>query len=241
MEKTFRMTRTPLHEQIRDHLQDLIRSGQYERGSALPPERELAAQLGVSRHSLRQAVASLEAVGVVETRHGSGVYLTEQLPDEVVIRFADALFNVTRSIADAVEVRLAFEPFIARRAADLCTANSTDLLAASIDVAPQEGKPAGTVGEPLTFHHQLARMSGNPIFEGLLRSVSTGPTNITLLAKHMPNSAQLWRDEHIAIFKAVTAGNGARAERLMAAHLAAMIPAAREVDARKADVRKKKT
>ncbi|MEO8749384.1 MAG: GntR family transcriptional regulator [Allobranchiibius sp.] len=233
MDKTFHAARVPLHDQIRDYLRELIAAGDLNPGEALPPERELASQLGVSRHSLRQALASLSAIGLVETKHGSGVYLTSTPSDAVVARFADALFKVNHSIGDAVEARLAFEPFVAHRAAECRTDEDLALLAMSVEVPPQESANDGTVREALTFHHQLARTTGNPIFAGLLRSVTTGPRNITRLAKHTPNSAARWRGEHLAILKAVQAGNGARAQRLMAAHLAPMIEIARSLENRK--------
>lgn len=232
MEASFRVTRTPVHEQVRDHLQDLIRSGELVAGDALPAERELAVQLGVSRHSLRQAIASLEAVGAVETRHGSGVYLTSRPSDEAVVRFADALFNVTRSVGDAIEARLAIEPYVARLAAERRTDEDLARLLRSIDLSEAE-VGEGTAREALSFHQLLALMTGNPIFEGLLRSVTTGPRNITQLAKESPDSPTRWHAEHVAIGKAIAAGNGARAARLMTAHLESMVPTARTLDAKR--------
>jgi GntR family transcriptional regulator, transcriptional repressor for pyruvate dehydrogenase complex len=65
-----------LYRQIAEQLRGLIAAGEYPLGSRLPPERDLAAQLGVSRPSVREALIALEVEGLVEVRMGSGVYVT---------------------------------------------------------------------------------------------------------------------------------------------------------------------
>src|SRR5207344_2130936 len=65
-----------LYRQIADQIAALIARGEYRRGARLPPERDLAKQLGVSRPSVREALIALEVEGYVEVRVGSGVYVT---------------------------------------------------------------------------------------------------------------------------------------------------------------------
>src|SRR5512138_936920 len=65
-----------LYRQIAEQLRALVRVGEYPVGSRLPPERDLAAQLRVSRPSVREALIALEVEGLVEVRMGSGVYVT---------------------------------------------------------------------------------------------------------------------------------------------------------------------
>ena len=64
-----------LYRQIADQIGELIRSGEFEVGDRLPPERDLAVQLGVSRPSVREALIALEVQGLVEVRMGSGIYV----------------------------------------------------------------------------------------------------------------------------------------------------------------------
>ena len=64
-----------LYQLIADKVRTLIQQGDYKEGSRLPPERDLAQQLGVSRPSLREALIALEIEGSVEIRMGSGVYV----------------------------------------------------------------------------------------------------------------------------------------------------------------------
>src|SRR5437870_11368720 len=68
-----------LYRQIADQIRTLIRSGEFSAGSRLPPERDLARQLGVSRPSVREALIALEVEGLVEVRIGSGIYVLNAL------------------------------------------------------------------------------------------------------------------------------------------------------------------
>src|SRR5215813_6700324 len=69
-----------LYRQIADQIAALIEGGEYAAGARLPPERDLARQLGVSRPSVREALIALEVEGYVEVRVGSGVYVLGKQP-----------------------------------------------------------------------------------------------------------------------------------------------------------------
>ena len=69
-----------LYRQIADQIRGLIKSGEFPAGSRLPPERDLAKQLGVSRPSVREALIALEVEGLVEVRIGSGIYVLAPWP-----------------------------------------------------------------------------------------------------------------------------------------------------------------
>src|SRR5204863_5684597 len=67
-----------LYRQIADQLAQLIAKGEFQSGSRLPAERELAVSLGVSRTSVREAIISLEMSGLVEVRVGTGIFVTSR-------------------------------------------------------------------------------------------------------------------------------------------------------------------
>ena len=233
MSKPFEIKRTPVHDQVRDQLQELIRSGRFAPGTALPPERDLAAMWGVSRHSLRQALASLEAIGMVESRHGSGVYLTERPSDAAVIRVSDVLFDANRTLADVIEARLAFEPFIARTAAARSSKEDVHELHTAITLSAENAATdEGTAQNAVGFHQRLARMTGNSVLEGFMRSLITGPRSISRLAEVNPAAKLSWRTDHDDIYTAVAAGDADGAERLMTAHLSEILQLARTAEGR---------
>ena len=109
-----------LSKQIEDKLYKIISSGEFPPGSQLPGENELSARFGVSRSTLREAIRSLSAAGVLTVRRGKGTFVSENfkpgMPDV-------AEFNLRKSrVSDLFEARLIFEPDTAalacRRASD---------------------------------------------------------------------------------------------------------------------------
>lgn len=110
--------RQRVDEQITASIADAILDGAFPPGSALPPERELAEQLGVNRTSLRQGLARLQQMGLIESRHGSGNVvrdpqeLTHPAVVEALIRRLGPEFLV-----ELLEIRAALGPLIGRLAA----------------------------------------------------------------------------------------------------------------------------
>lgn len=110
--------RQRVDEQITASIADAILDGAFPPGSALPPERELAEQLGVNRTSLRQGLARLQQMGLIEARHGSGNVvrdpqeLTHPAVVEALIRRLGPEFLV-----ELLEIRAALGPLIGRLAA----------------------------------------------------------------------------------------------------------------------------
>ena len=86
-----------LYRQIAEQITGLIASGEFPPGSRLPAERELAAKLGVSRASVREAIISLEIGGLVDVRVGTGIFVDPGLPirliDDLTVWLADQGFS----------------------------------------------------------------------------------------------------------------------------------------------------
>lgn len=228
MNDKFRVTRVTVHDQVRGYLQDRIRDGSFRPDAALPAERELAERLGVSRHSLRQAFASLEAMGILETRHGSGVYLRSSPSEDAVLRVADALYRPRRSMADVMEARIGVEPYIATLATRRRDEGGLKALHESVLTFDRIATPTGESNvEAMSFHQRLAQLTNNSVFEGLMRSLLTGPSTIVRLAQEDPSLPQVWHDDHTDIFLAIADRDEQRANRLMTEHLEAILQVVR--------------
>src|SRR4051794_10801780 len=94
-------------------IRELIQSGELVPGSKLPPEPELAAQLGLSRNLMREAVKSLAVARVLEVRRGDGTYVTSLQPDLLLGGLGGAvelLQGDSATLLDLMEVRRLFEP-----------------------------------------------------------------------------------------------------------------------------------
>lgn len=123
--------RTRLYEQVAEQISSWISSNGLGVGDRLPPERELAARLGVSRATLSQALVALEVIGVVSVRHGDGTVLTERVRTGPVI---DAIRAHADRLPEIIEARDALESKLAALAA----ARRTDADLAAIRAALEE-------------------------------------------------------------------------------------------------------
>src|SRR5215469_358916 len=108
--------RNRVFTRIAEQLQTLILT-QLKPGDMLPPERELVRKFGVSRSSIRDAIRSLEAVGLLEPRQGVGTVVRDPAIDALVTPVASVLLQKQKVIHELLDVRMIIEPALARRAA----------------------------------------------------------------------------------------------------------------------------
>src|SRR5215211_5599010 len=121
--------RSRLYEQVADQISTWITENGLRPGDRLPPERELAQRLGVSRATLSQALVALEVIGVVAVRHGDGTVLTDK---PRVGRITDAIRAHAERIPDVIEARDALETKIAALAAQRRTQEDLDRIDAAL-------------------------------------------------------------------------------------------------------------
>ena len=154
-------------------MRGLIERGEVRSGDRLPPERELAQQLGVSRPSVRSGLKSLAAMGVVQIRQGAGTFITGGPPvlGSEPLRFLAALHGFSR--AQMFEARLVLEVAVAGLAAERATpdtlmviSDETTGMFASLD------QPGAFLDHDIRFHQAVAAASGNPILASVVEMVS---------------------------------------------------------------------
>lgn len=102
--------RPPLiYHSVQDAIRNYIVDNNMQPGDMLPPENDLARQLGVSRNSVREAVRSLESLGVVETRRGSGLYVRDFSLEPILENLPYRLLTDLRELSDLLQVRRVLE------------------------------------------------------------------------------------------------------------------------------------
>ncbi|MHA7649763.1 FadR/GntR family transcriptional regulator [Mycobacterium sp. ML4] len=154
--------RQRIDEQIAASLADAILDGVFAPGSTLPPERELAEQLGVNRTSLRQGLARLQQMGLIETRQGSGNVvrdpegLTHPAVVEALVRKLGPEFLV-----ELLEIRAALGPVIGRLAAERGTGEDAAALAAALAAVGQADTAAARQAADLAYFHVLIHSTRN--------------------------------------------------------------------------------
>jgi DNA-binding FadR family transcriptional regulator len=147
-----------IQRQIRDHI---IENGLHP-GDLLPPEGQLASDLGVSRGSVREAVKALESLGILDVRHGTGVIVREFNFDSVFDLLTHGLVFDPARIGEILQIRKWLEAM----AVDEVVAHITDEQIDAIEVVLKEWEHLANTGEPTSpsdrsFHQMLYEVVGN--------------------------------------------------------------------------------
>jgi GntR family transcriptional repressor for pyruvate dehydrogenase complex len=208
-----------LYRQIADQIAALIDSGEYKPGSRLPPERDLAKQLGVSRPSVREALIALEVEGYVEVRVGSGVYVTGRRPAA-----AAAALPADSGPFELIKARWLIEGECASLAAKAATKAQLRAIEDALD-AMQKDKDEGVM--PLAndrlFHLRVAEASGNSALALVVQTLwdqRTGPLFLRL--EHHFDTPGLWEvaiREHREVLGAIAKRDPAAARSAMRHHM----------------------
>ena len=209
-----------LYRQIADQIRTLIRSGEFPAGARLPPERDLAKQLGVSRPSVREALIALEVEGLVEVRIGSGIYV--QAPHHH--RAASGANDATAGPFELLRARYVIEGETAALAAK--SAKKAQVAAIEETLSAMEHELADDK-QPLNgdrmFHMRIAEATGNGALVAVVDMLwqdRTGPLYKQL--EHHYDSPGLWdaaMNEHRAVLKAIAAKDAPGARAAMQRHL----------------------
>ncbi len=210
-----------LYRQIAEQIRALIRSGEFRPGGRLPPERDLARQLGVSRPSVREALIALEVERLVEVRIGSGIYVTGE-PREAPFR-PDAE-QPSAGPFELLRARYVIEAECAALAAR--SANAQQVADIEAALAAMQAEMQGT-HQPLEadrlFHLRIAEATGNGALVAVVKMLweeRTGPLYQQL--EHHYDAPELWEaaiGEHRAIARALSVHDAGAARKAMQRHL----------------------
>jgi GntR family transcriptional repressor for pyruvate dehydrogenase complex len=211
-----------LYRQIAEQIRGLIRSGEYSPGARLPPERDLAKQLGVSRPSVREALIALEVEGLVEVRIGSGIYVQRPAAkgngeDSTAVYAVAGPFELLRA-------RFVIESECAALAAK--TAKKAQITAIE-EALGQMQQELDADTQPLSgdrlFHVRIAEATGNGALVAVIKMLWEERTGaLYKQLEHHYDSPPLWTAavaEHRAVLKAIAARNVTGARTAMQRHL----------------------
>src|SRR6478672_10726796 len=210
------------HDAI-ETIRELIASGEGGPGTRLPREADLAAQLGLSRNSLREAVRALSLARVLEVRQGDGTYVSSLEPGELLeptLAATDLLRG--RTVLELFEVRRMLEPEAAAMAALHADSEVIASLKRELDRMVEAGDRVDELLEADTaFHDVIAGALGNGVLRALLRSLSTSTVRARLWHGLADRDAlDAARDEHARIYEAITAKDADLARAATLVHIA---------------------
>ncbi len=217
-------------EGVIEDLKGLLRRRSYAAGKRLPGERILAKDLGVSRPSLREALRTLERMGVLSTRHGSGTHVAES-GAEVLRAPLEFLFMLEKpAVADLHETRTLLEVHLAGRAAERRTDADLQILESALADMKGSLADADALTEPdLRFHQALAAAAHNPVLERLMNCLRDAVAGMIRAAWPGAVSLSNTYETHARIARAVRKQDAPGARRAMEQHMDFMTGELRQV------------
>jgi DNA-binding FadR family transcriptional regulator len=215
------MSRTDRVSQVVSRFEKAILSGELTPGEQIPSERELSAQMGVSRSVVREALGRLASLGLVRSVHGSGTLVEAPNSRQVTVGYQRLLHRADYRLEDLAAVRLALETTIASLAAARRTPEHLARLEQTQRVlgSPRRSLEAHVQAD-LDFHGTLAEATGNPLFQVVLTPIQE------LLIESRRRTLGRYGSEiafrhHGRILAAVDAGDANAAAEAMRRHIEA--------------------
>jgi len=216
-----RAPRGRVSERVVEEIRAYIAQNGLRPGHKLPPERVFIDRLAVGRSSLREALRVLTTLGVIEVRHGDGMYVAA-MPDDGPAGSPAAIFDATEqnALRNLVETRLGIE--LAATIAATQRASDEDLERLELFLDEQEQRlrtDPGYTWEPLAFELAVVEITGNTWLydvEAMLRDawLSLSEGLLSSVGRHRE-----WLTEHRAILASMRSRNVAQVQRLVIAHV----------------------
>lgn len=209
-------------EEVVTRLREMIHKGELRSGDRLPPERDLAKQLGVSRPTLRAGIRSLSAVGVLKSKQGAGTFVVEAEAspalDSNPLRLLASLHGFSN--AEMFEARLILEMAIAGLAAERATSDHLAAMAEELaEMFAALTEPEEYLVHDMRFHQTIAAASGNRIITALMNMVASILFDVRSKTVHRAHDLKESADMHRLIFRAIREGNTEAARNAMRDHL----------------------
>lgn len=209
--------KTSVVDGVIDRLREQLRSG--DPGARLPGERELARRLGVSRPSVREALRTLERMGVLDTRHGSGSQFASTGEDVLKTPLAFLMALDKPSVRDLHETRQLIEVHLAACASERRTEEDLRAMAGPLeDLRTGMKARRGYIDPDFRFHKALAAAAHNPLLERIMTCLSE---NVVELMDSVKPDVHDWHSSYVVherIFKAIRRRDVRLARRHMTAH-----------------------
>lgn len=206
--------------QVVNHIRSLIENGTLQPGDKIPPEREFARALKISRASLRTGIGYLAAMGVMKVRHGVGTFVADGPPE-----FGKASFSLMGALHgfqswQMFEARILIESNLAALAAERGKEEHHAALAEEVaEIFGSVDNPGDYLIHDVIFHRILAQASGNPIMAAIMETITSSMYDKRRKTVERSTDLRESAEMHRKIYRAVRARKPAEARKLMEQHL----------------------
>lgn len=213
-----------LADDVQDRLLDLIQNGKLSPGDLLPSERELMQSLNVGRPAIREAMQSLQRMGLLDIRHGGRARVSEPSMARVIEPLAETmrhfLVHSPASLEHLKEARALFEIEMVRIAASKRSRMDIERLQHILDEQAAAHRQPQLFRElDAAFHREVAAISGNPILTAVSESLLRWLTDFHVDLVQFPGLEKLTLAEHQAVLDAIAARKPMIAAKAMSSHL----------------------
>jgi GntR family transcriptional repressor for pyruvate dehydrogenase complex len=203
-----------------DRIRTLLEDGTLQPGDKLPPEREFARTLGISRSSLRAGIGYLAAMGLLQVRHGVGAFLSES-PTQfgaASLPFLDALHGY--EMGQLFEARRVLEGHLAALAADRTTERHLAQMAEELEeMDATVGTPQDYLIHDVRFHRIVAQAAGNSILAAIMESLTGALYAARRASAEQTVDLTVTTAFHRGVYRAIRSGNARAARAAMERHL----------------------
>ncbi|MCR3749950.1 MULTISPECIES: FadR/GntR family transcriptional regulator [Lentzea] len=211
------MVKSRLYEQVLERLRAHVTEAGLSAGDRLPAERDLAASLGVSRASVKQAIVVLEVQGLVEARHGGGTYLVR---DTLDVEPVEQLVERRKRLPEVLEAREALETKLAELAAERRTDAELETIREALDFMRDEidGGDNGVEGDR-RFHAAVTAAAHSSLLAEFMKTIAEQITESRTESLRQPGRPSRSLAQHTAIYEAIAAGDAKKAAAAMRKHV----------------------
>lgn len=218
--------RRKVHEEVAERIEHMIREGDLQPGDFLPSEREFMAAFGVGRNAVREAMLSLQRMGLVAVSSGERSRVVRPTAEAMVAELAGAarlLLADDDGMRQFQDARSLFEGAIARRAARLATPADLARLEEILDRNRKAiGDHRAFMAIDVEFHMALADICRNPLFTAVHGAVVEWLIDQRAISGKAATAGEAAYAAHVRILEAIAAHDGAAAQLAMEDHLAAV-------------------
>ncbi len=213
--------RVTLSEQVATQLASMITAGRWQPGEKLPGELELCRILGIGRSTLREALRSLAFVGLVQTSHGEGTFVSGGAEHLLERLLAKGLLRTEKAIADVCEARIVLETELAALCAERIREDEIKVLRGLIARMGQclDRNTTEFNELDLQFHLEIASFSKNPVLEKVMNPIRDLVSEWIVKSQELPGLRVNAHRQHQAILEALANRKPDRARKAMREHL----------------------
>ena len=212
--------RSGITELVVQRIKELLERGELKGGSRLPPERELAEMLGISRPSLRTALKALSVMGIIHAKPGAGTFIAEAIP-EIFLEPMQFMTLINQTTLDEVfEARMIIESALAELAAEKATEKDLQAMALELEgMDNNRNNPEGFLEHDLRFHQVIAQASKNHVMSGMMETLVQMLYQMRRKTIARTRGIEEAFDFHKKIFNSIKRHDGKVARKLMTDHL----------------------